>query len=83
MPATEIDSQWFHSNPDREFLLRRQTAVEFGTWPVALEPGMTAWCIIRKADGAMEAFALPEGDSLDDHDEELARLFDQLRDGVR
>lgn len=83
MIATEIDSQWFHSNPDREFRLRRPTPAEFGAWPVSLEPGMTAWCIIRKADGGLEAFAFPEGDDLDDYDEELARLFDQLRDGPR
>ena len=83
MPVTGSDSQWFHNNPEREFRLRRQTPAEFETWPVPLEPGMTAWCVIRKADGAVEAFALPEGDEMDDHDEELVRLFDQLRDGAR
>ncbi|KQT56095.1 hypothetical protein ASG52_24565 [Methylobacterium sp. Leaf456] len=81
MIATEIDSQWFHSNPEREFRLRRQTPAEFGAWPVALEPGMTAWCIIRKSDGALEAFALPEGETWDDYDEELAPFFKRLRGG--
>lgn len=80
MFPTELDSQWFHNNPDREFRLRRQSPAEFQAWPVPPEPGMAAWCIIRKADGAVEAFALPVGDEMDDYDEELMQLFDQLRD---
>lgn len=80
MIATEIDSQWFHNNPDREFRLRRQPPAEFQAWPVPPEAGMVAWCIIRRSDGAVEQFALPEGDEMDDYDEELAGLFDQLRD---
>lgn len=83
MIATEIDSQWFHSNPEREFRLRRQPPAEFQAWPVPPEPGMVAWCIIRRRDGFVEQFALPEGDEMDDYDGELAALFDQLRDGAR
>lgn len=83
MIATEIDSQWFHNNPDREYRMRRQPPVEFQAWPVPPKPGMVAWCIIRRADGAVEQFALLEGDEMDDYDEELAALFDQLRDGAR
>ncbi|EHP92441.1 MAG: hypothetical protein MIN69_16765 [Methylorubrum extorquens] len=79
MIPTEIDSQWFHNNPDREFRLRRQPPAEFQAWPVPLEPGMVAWCIIRKSDGAVEQFALPAGDEWDDHDEELAPFFEQLQ----
>lgn len=80
MPATDIDSQWFHNNPDREFRLRRQTPAEFDAWPAPPESGMVAWCIIRKMDGAAEEFALADGDELDDYDVELVRLSDQLRD---
>lgn len=80
MPATDIDRQWFHSNPDREFRMRRQTPAEFKAWPIPPQLGMVAWCIIRKADGAAEEFALSDGDETDDDDEELVRLFDQLRD---
>jgi hypothetical protein len=83
MIATEIDSQWFHSNPDREYRMRRQPPAEFLAWPVPPEPGMVAWCIIRRRDGAVEQFALPESDEMDDYDGELAALFDQLRDGAR
>lgn len=83
MIATEIDSQWFHSNPDREYRMRRQPPAEFQAWPVPPKPGMVAWCIIRRSDGAAEQFALPEGDEMDDYDGELAALFDQLRDGAR
>lgn len=79
MPATEIDSQWFHSNPDREFRLRRQTPAEFEAWPVPPKPGWVAWCIIRKEDGAVEVFALPAGDEWDNYDEELAPLFEDIR----
>ncbi|MBA9069927.1 hypothetical protein FHR71_003688 [Methylobacterium sp. RAS18] len=83
MIATEIDSQWFHNNPDREYRMRRQPPAEFQAWPVPPEPGMVAWCIIRRRDGAVEQFALPEGDEMDDYDGELAALFGQLRDGAR
>ncbi|EHP94974.1 hypothetical protein [Methylorubrum extorquens] len=83
MIATELDSQWFHNNPDREYRMRRQPPAEFQAWPVPPEPGMVAWCIIRRRDGAVEQFALPEGDEMDDYDGELAALFDQLRDGAR
>ncbi|PZP70155.1 MAG: hypothetical protein DI590_11330 [Methylorubrum populi] len=47
MIATEIDSQWFHNNPDREFRLRHQPPAEFQAWPVPPEPGMVAWCLSR------------------------------------
>lgn len=76
----ELDSPWFHSNPEREFRLCRQTPAEFGARPVSSEHGMVVWCIIRRADGAVEPFFLPAGDEIDDFDEELVRLFDQLRD---
>lgn len=80
MHATEIDSLWFHSNSEKQFRLRRQTPAEIQQWPVPLEAGHTAWCIIRREDGALEAFGLPEGDTWDDYDEELAPFFEQLRE---
>lgn len=79
MHATEIDSLWFHSNPERQFRLRRQTPAEVEKWPVPLDAGHTAWCIIRRDDGVLEAFGLPEGDTWGDDDEELAPFFAQLR----
>lgn len=55
MIATEIDSQWFHNNPDREFRLRRQPPAEFQAWPVPPEPGMVAWCLSRAEQQVVES----------------------------
>ena len=79
MPATDFDSAWFHSNPDRAYRLRRQTPGEVAQWAVPPGSSVTAWCIIRRTDGALEAFGLPDDDTWDDHDEELAEFFETLR----
>ncbi|MCP2083950.1 UNVERIFIED_ORG: hypothetical protein J2W74_005215 [Methylorubrum zatmanii] len=78
MPASELDSQWFHNNPDREFRLRRQTPAEFAAWAIPPKPEWTAWCIIRKEDGAVAPFGLRVGDTWGDCDEELAPLFEDV-----
>jgi hypothetical protein len=79
MHATEIDSLWFHSNPERQFRLRRQMPAEIEQWHVPPGEGQAAWCVIRREDGALEAFGLPEGETWEDEDEELAPFFAQLR----
>lgn len=82
MPATEIDRLWFSAHPDREYRLRRQTPGELERWPVPPGYGFTGWCIIRKADAAMELFAIAEGAAWDDHDFELSLFFDHLREAA-
>ena len=77
--ATEIDRLWFKAHPDRHYRLRRQTPGELEKWPVPPRPGLTGWCIIRREDGAMELFALADGETWDDHDLELAPFFETLR----
>ncbi|KQT89882.1 hypothetical protein ASG60_09450 [Methylobacterium sp. Leaf469] len=79
MHATDIDSLWFHDNPERQFRLRRQTPAEIRQWPVPPDATQTAWCVIRREDGALEAFGLAEGDTWDDADDELAPFFAKLR----
>ncbi|SFM91892.1 hypothetical protein [Methylobacterium pseudosasicola] len=82
MQATQIDRMWFQAHPDREYRLRRQTPAEVQQW--AFQPGLgyAPWCIIRRADGVMEAFTLKVGETWDDHDLELEQFFDYLRDAA-
>ncbi|MCJ2121039.1 hypothetical protein [Methylobacterium sp. J-077] len=80
--ATQIDRMWFRAHPDREYRLRRQTLAEVQHWAFQPGPGYAPWCIIRRADGVMEAFALRVGETCDDHDLELEQFFDHLRDAA-
>lgn len=77
--ATEIDRLWFLAHSDRAYRLRRQTPGELERCPVPPRPGFTGWCIILREDGAMELFALADGETWDDYDEKLAPFFDNLR----
>ncbi|WP_238232489.1 hypothetical protein [Methylobacterium thuringiense] len=80
MIATELDSVWFHGNPDRRFRLRQLTSVEMRQWAIPSEPGFTAWCIVRCEDGAIRLFALPNGVSWNEDDDEIASFFGQLEE---
>jgi hypothetical protein len=51
-------------------------------WPVHPGPDFDPWCIIRRADGVMEVFALKVGDTWDDHDLELELFFVSLREAA-
>jgi hypothetical protein len=82
MHVTQIDTMWFQAHQDREYRLRRQTAAELAQWPVHPGPDFDPWCIIRRADGVMEVFALKVGDTWDDHDLELELFFDSLREAA-
>lgn len=82
MHATEIDRMWFRAHPNREYRLRRQTPAEVQRWPVPPGPGFDAWCIIRRADGVVEMFAIKAGATWDDHDLELGLFFDNLREAA-
>lgn len=82
MHATEIDRLWFQAHPDRQYRLRCQTPAEVARWPVHPGPDFDPWCIIRRADGVMEVFALKVGDTWDDHDLELELFFDSLREAA-
>lgn len=79
MHANDLDSAWFHSNPDREYRLRRQTPAELVLWPVPPREGLTGWCIIRRTDGGVELFAMTTGETWGDCDDELAPFFNDLR----
>lgn len=81
MPAIDIDDIWFRTNPDREYRLRRQTPAELEKWPVPPGYGFTGWCIIRRADRAVELFAIAENATWDDYDFELSQFFNELRAG--
>ena len=79
MPLNDLDATWFRIHPDRQFRLRKQSEGELQKWPVPPREGLTGWCIIRKDDGAMELFALADGEIWGDSDEELGPFFDHMR----
>ena len=78
--ATDLDRQWFKTNPGRQYRHRRETPAEIAGWKVPPRTGFTAWRIIRRSDSTSVSYAFPEGKTLDDYDEELASLFDGLNE---
>lgn len=80
MPLTDLDRLYFGAHPERNYRLRRQTPAELADRPDRPDQGFEPWCIIRRADGAVEPFALQAGTALDDNDPELLALFDSLQE---
>ena len=78
MPLTDLDAVWFKIHSDREYRIRKQTPAELAEWPVPPHEGLTGWCIIRRADGAVELFAIATGEKWGDSDEELGPFFNDL-----
>jgi hypothetical protein len=80
MPATDLDRQWFKTNPGRKYRHRRATPAEIAGWEVPPRAGFAAWCIIRWSDSASVSYAFPSDATWDVADEELAALFERLNE---
>jgi hypothetical protein len=80
MSVTTIDALWFAAHPDRDYRLRHCTPAELASWPVPVKSGHTAFCIVRREDGARGQFAIESGAEKGlDCDFALHGLFEEVR----